>query len=185
MTRFAIALTSALALAACQSGPAGETDQVPEDEGADEVVGALLQPLRPGLWELRETVGDVASATISSEEREEIEADPANRGAARTVCLPPDYADRPPAAFWAGNETPCSYDEVTMTGGVVTATISCNATPGSLTLTIDGEYDETALDVASTSARRGTGADDVTVNGRIRGEWRGECEAEVIQSDDE
>ncbi|MBC2776464.1 DUF3617 domain-containing protein [Parasphingopyxis marina] len=136
------------------------------------------QPLRPGLWSLSETIGEVDQATMSGAQEAEIEADGDRRGNARTICLPVEYADRPPAEFWAGSGNACQYDEFRMADDALTARLTCNATPGSITLALDGSYSETGFDLAITTMRTGTGSENITVNGRLEGEWRRECTAE-------
>lgn len=179
--RTLFALTaSALALAACSGDEAADGD-VPADteivEGGVEQGEIPAQPLRPGLWELDESVGEVAEAGMRTEEEAEIEADPVRRGAARTVCLPDDYADRPHPDFWASGGNNCSYADFAMIDGELEGALECNATPGSLTLAFDGEYTDTGFDLAMTATRSGEG-EDVTVNGRLAGRWLRGCEAD-------
>lgn len=179
--RHLILLTaSAMALAACSGDEVADGD-VPADtevvEDGVEIGEVPAQPLRPGLWELDESVGAVAEAGMRGEEESEIEADPARRGAARTVCLPADYADRPHPDFWASDRNACSYGDFAMADGALEGTLTCNATPGTLTLDFDGDYSETGFDLAMTATRSGEGQ-DVTVNGRLEGRWLRACDAE-------
>lgn len=178
--RTLILLTAAAALAACSAE--SETD-LPADTPADtEVVeGGVEQgevparPLRPGLWEIAESVADVDAPPLRDREVAEMEDAPG--AAARTLCLPDDYADRPHPDFWAGEGNACAYEEFAMIGGELEGRLSCNATPGTLTLAFDGEYDATRFDLAMTAARSGEGA-DTAVEGRVRGRWLRACEAD-------
>ena len=172
MRTTALAMLPALALAAC-----GDAGTPPVDEGATAQL-PLVQPLRPGEWELDETVGEVDQATMRAAEEAAIEEDPATQGSARTVCLPADYADRPPPAFWAEHETPCEYRAWQLADGRLEASLVCNATPGTLTIALEGELSDTAFDLATTATRSGTGSDDVTVHGRTRGRWLGPCDGD-------
>lgn len=174
-----IPLIAIAPLAAC-GGNINEDDAPDTEvvENGGEVAEIDAQPLRPGLWALSETIGEVDQATMRGSEEAEIEEDPARRGAVRSICLPDDYADRPHPDFWAGSENACQYDDFTMADGELTATLTCNATPGTITLTLNGDYSATGFDLAMTTARRGTGSEDVTVNGRLEGEWMEACDPE-------
>lgn len=163
----------ALILAGCGESPDEETVQL--DPDTREPAAMATQPLRPGLWALSETIGEVDQTAMREEQEAEIEEDGDQRGEARTVCLPLDYADRPPAQYWSGDDNICDYDDFSAADGAISATLSCNATPGTLTVTIDGDYGATAFDTAMTVTRSGTGDDDITVSGRLEGEWLGEC----------
>lgn len=173
------------AAAAALAGCGGDPDQTvpPSTEVVEDGVETgrtPAQPLRPGLWEIEEHAGDVSQATMRAEEAEEIEG----TSTARTVCLPANYSDRPHADFWGGADNACAYDRFRMADGELEAALSCNATPGTITIALDGTYSETGFDLAATTTRSGSG-DDVTVNGRLLGSWRDDCTAEEAEGEEE
>lgn len=168
-----LSLACVALLAGC--GDSGSDDAVQLDPDPREPESMATQPLRPGLWELSETIGEVDQATMRAREEAEIEEDGHRRGETRTVCLPADYADRPPVEFWSGAGNVCAYDRFDAVEGDLGAALSCNATPGTVSVALDGAYGATEFDLAMTVTRTGTGDENITVDGRLEGEWLGEC----------
>lgn len=179
MRSYVVIALGAFALSGCGSNAGGVAQETDVIENGRQVGEHLAQPLRPGLWELAETIGEVDQTAMPHADELEVEDDGARRASARTVCLPAAYADRPQSTFWAGSGNACDYDRFEMADGALASSLSCNATPGTLTIALDGRYDATHFDLATTTARRDTGADDITVNGRLEGHWLGECDADA------
>jgi len=179
MTR---ALPLLLVLAACNQQPAAPVVQVPADGTVQTPVGtAVDRPaatrqdiLTPGQWELAQVTRSITGGNVTPEMRTAL----VGKTVAYDACIPADEAAAPDANFFAGGSTnECKYTDHDWKNGKVSATIACNATPGTITMTMNGTYDPTTMVADATMTTRGAESGDITQNVQLKGRRLGVCRA--------
>lgn len=159
MTRFAILAVSLMALAGCgeEPTPSNGATVAAENDNRAEAVAENADPnaFVAGKWETKQTIAS------------------ADGGAAVTQCLPAEAVKRPDANFFAGSDaSECKYDRYSMTDGKLSAAMTCNASAGSLRMTLEGHYTPTTY--ALTAHATPTGGQSTSA--RLEGTWLGACE---------
>jgi len=178
MTR-ALALLPFAILAACDQQPATPapkvgTVQTPVGVKVDRPAATSQDQLTPGQWELAGTTKSITGRKITAEMRMAM----VGKTAAYDSCIPADEAGLPDANFFAGGSTnECKYTDHDWKNGKLSATIACNATPGAITMTMNGTYDATTMVADATMITRGAEGADVTQNVVLRARRLGECRA--------
>ncbi len=168
-------------LAACGEG--APTSQAPAARGQARLGQEVARPvpsaatgdrLQPGQWTLTTRVRSVSGGNITPEMRQQI----TTRPAAYDTCIPADEARVPDANFFVGGSTnECKYGDHDMADGRLTATIACNATPGTVTTTMRGTYTATTLKAEATTVTSGTPEGDLKQTATLDARRIGECRA--------
>lgn len=165
-----LAVLPLLLLAACgertPKTPMGQDAPTPvASAGADD-------RLQPGQWTLTTRVRSISGGNVTPEMRRQI----TTRPAAYDTCIPADEARVPDANFFVGGSTnECKYRDHDMLGGRMTATIACNATPGTVTTTMRGTYTATLLEAEATTVTSGTPEGDITQTATLEARRLGDC----------
>jgi len=171
MIAFALA-----ALAACgpqQPSSQGKTVAQENDVRADAAAhGADPNALLAGRWETKQEMVGVAKAGLEAQSKREIAA----ASSASTQCLMTlAEGKRPDANFFAGGEeSECKYRSFRMRNGRLNATIICNATPGSITMTLSGNYTPTTYALDATAVTSGV-PNAMRTSAKLTGTWLGAC----------
>ena len=130
--------------------------------------------LQPGQWTLTSRVKSISGGKITPEMRGQI----TTRPGAYDTCLSATQAGVPDANFFVGGSTnECKYSNHDMANGRLTATIACNATPGTVTTTMRGTYTATVLEAEATTVTSGTPEGDITQHATLEARRLGECRA--------
>ena len=180
MTR---ALPLLLVLAACNQQPAAApvvqnaaegTVQTPVGTAVDRPAATRQDILTPGQWELAQVTRSITGGNVTSEMRTAM----VGKTVAYDACIPADEAAVPDANFFAGGSTnACKYTNHDWKNGKLSATIACNATPGAITMTMNGTYDPTTMVADATMTTRGAENGDITQNVQLKGRRLGACRA--------
>jgi hypothetical protein len=175
MVRTSMIALALAALAACgpqQPSSQGKTVAQENDVRADAAAkGADPNALLAGRWETKQEIVGVAKAGLEAQSKREIAA----ASSASVQCLPALSSKRPDANFFAGSsESECKYRRFSMRDGRLDATIVCTATPGSITMTLHGDYTPTSYALDATAVTSGV-PNVMRTNARITGTWLGAC----------
>jgi hypothetical protein len=161
-----------LALAACQQQP--QPTVAEQNRHRADVVAATSDPgaFRAGRWETKTEIGSVSNSGLNAQGRAELVA----QESALDQCLPTDEVRRPDANFFAGGDgSECQYTRFAMANGQLDATMSCTATPGTITLALAGTYTPTRYALDATATNSGTPGAPMTTTARLSGTWLGPC----------
>lgn len=180
MTR---ALPFFLVLAACNQQPAAApvaqasaegTIQTPLGTAVDRPAATRQDILTPGQWELAQVTRSITGGNVTPEMRTAL----VGKTVAYDACIPAEEAAAPDANFFAGGSTnECKYTSHEWKNGKLSATIACNATPGAITMTMNGTYDPTTMVAEATMTTRGAEGGDITQNVQLKGRRLGVCRA--------
>ena len=182
MMRPALWLFAVLPLAACQSESGTESDpdvqatNASVEEVAEQVREASEgeQFIRPGRW-----VSTVRFEEFSAPGIPEDAAEGMNRalGDAQSFenCLTEEETQRPNERFFAGADNQCRYENFTMGGGKIDATMRCTSAGGAAqVMRMQGSYSPDSYQLSTTSTVDGPGG-QMTMRMRIEAKRAGEC----------
>jgi len=179
MTR---ALPLLLVLAACNQQPAAPIAQAPADGTVQTPVGtAVDRPaatrqdiLTPGQWELAQVTRSITGGNVTPEMRTAL----VGKTVAYDACIPADEAAAPDANFLAGGSTnECKYTDHDWKNGKLFATIACNATPGAITMRMNGTYDPTTMVADATMSTTGADSGNIVQTTQLKARRLGACKA--------
>ena len=168
----------ALALAACNQGPAVHEENASVAEVQQEVAKATGGDsfVRPGLWESKVTIEEMSMPGMPAEMAAKM---PSFEGRIETgqSCLTPEEAKRPKEDFFAGDHKNCRYDHFTMAGGKIDAAMKCTVEQATQTMTMKGAYTADTYNMQmSMKAEGGQGYDaGMTMRMRVDAKRVGEC----------
>ena len=170
-TLFIAAVPLAL-LAGCQqqqrASVAAENDA--RAAAAAQAVNPAL--FKAGRWETKTDIQSVTGASMEASTKRDIVA----QKSALDQCLPADEVARPDANFFAGGDgSECQYSKFAMANGRIDATMSCTATPGTITMTLDGTYTPTSYRIDASAATTGVPGAPSNTTARLSGTWIGAC----------
>jgi hypothetical protein len=176
MVRTSMIALALAALAACgqqQPSSQGKTVAQENDVRADAAAhGADPNALLAGRWETKQEIVGVAKAGLDAQSKRDIAA---ASGASTQCLMTPEQGKRPDANFFAGgDESECKYRSFSMRNGRLDATIICNATPGSITMTLGGKYTPTSYALDATAVTSGV-PNAMRTSAKITGTWLGAC----------
>lgn len=183
--RHAFLLIALLPLAACgrdsepgtEGGPDVQATNATVEEVAEQVREASEdeQFIRPGKW-----VSQVRFDEMSAPGMPAGTADRMNEmlgtGQSFESCLTEEEARRPSERFFAGGDNQCRYENFTMGGGKIDATMRCTQDGSAQTMVMQGSYSPDRYDLRMTSRIEGEQG-DVRVRMRIDARRVGECDA--------
>lgn len=174
----ALAFVPFALLAACDRQPAAPppaangSAETPVGVKVDRPDATRQDILTPGQWELASTTRSLSGGQVTPEMRAQM----VGKTVAYDSCIPPDEAMLPDANFFAGGSTnECKYTDHDWTNGKLSATIACNATPGAITMTMNGRYDRTTMVADATMTTSGADNADVTQNVQLKARRIGDC----------
>ena len=178
MTR---ALPFLLLLAACNQAPASAPEAqasaaapAPVGTPVDRPSATRQDVLTPGQWELAQVTRSISGGNVTPEMRAAL----VGKTVAYDACIPADEAAAPDANFFAGGSTnECKYTDHDWANGKLSATIACNATPGTITMTMAGTYDPTTMVADATMVRTGAESGDITQKVQLKARRLGACRA--------
>lgn len=145
-----------------------------------EAAGRTADPnsFMPGKWETKQDIQAVHNANLNAESK----ADIRRTEASIDQCLPPEESKRPDANFFAGgDESECRYTKFAMQNGKLNATMSCTATPGTITMTLNGTYTPTSYALDATATTSGIPDAPSRTTAKLVGTWLGPCPDESKQ----
>ena len=168
LTRLSLALPLA-ALAACGEQASSVAEQ--NDARAQAAAQTVVDPnaLKPGRWETKTLITSLGGST--SEAREQANG----KESALDQCLPQKEARRPDSNFFAGGDSSeCQYTSFEMRNGRIDAKMSCTVTPGTVTMSLAGDYTPTSYALDATATTSGTPGGSTT-KAKLSGTWIGPC----------
>lgn len=182
--RILAGLAAAAALAACNSQPSVEAENVSGAEVLNELEasGAAAEAkLEPGRWRVSARVADVQVAGLAPEMAQAFEAMKA-RTTASEMCVRPEDAAKPdPKMFGADHPESCTFESFKMGGGTLKSVMRCTPPEGGqLVVRTDGTYSPLAYKVRTAiegEAQMGDRAEKLTMVTEVAGERIGPCEA--------
>jgi Protein of unknown function (DUF3617) len=171
-----IALPIALLASCKEQAPSIDAENKERAEAAAQ--RADPNALMPGKWETKQDIQAVHKAGLNAESKEDIR----RTEASIDQCLPPEEAKRPDANFFAGgDESECEYTKFAMQGGKLNATMSCTATPGTITMTLNGTYTPTSYLLDATATTSGIPDAPMRTTAKLVGTWLSACPDEAAQ----
>ena len=167
-----------LALVSACKEQSPSVDAQNKDRAAAAAETADPNSLLAGKWETKQDIQAVYKADLNAASKEEIR----KTSASLDQCLPPEEQKRPDANFFAGgDESECSYTEFAMRNGRLNATMSCTATPGTISMTLAGTYTPTSYALNATATTTGIADAPMRTTARLIGTWIGPCPNEESQ----
>ncbi|MDG2004167.1 MAG: DUF3617 domain-containing protein [Novosphingobium sp.] len=143
-----------LMLAACAAGSIMLTgcggDGAREDGAQTNEAAAPGGGPKAGQWESTITLGKVEVAEEDSELKEFFQS-AVGQTKTSTSCLTPEEAGKPNADFFQGEDSGCTYDKFSMSGGKVDSELSCEDGGSKMKVTMTGTYSEDSYEIASTA----------------------------------
>lgn len=169
MHKLLLIAASVLPLTACGGGGG-------ENAAADVAAEAKPPLMQPGEWEITHKVTGYNYDGLTAAEYQ------AKLGETVTAkaCITPETADRPDAAFLAGNRGDCSYDNLTATTGRLSATLTCQADGGTLNVLLDGSSRAEGLILAEQSTLTVDGKPTIRASADVTAKRLGDCPAETV-----
>ena len=176
--RFAAVLPF-LALAAC-----GESASVNETNASVEQVSQSVREasrdqglLRPGKWASTVTIQEMSIPGMPPQTAERMQEMIAQTRTAE-VCLTEEDAKRPSGDFFAAGEQ-CRYDNFTMRGGKIEATMRCSQDEVTQVMQMSGTYSPNSYEMRMRSTTEGGPAGaPMTLEMEVESQRVGECDAE-------
>lgn len=160
-----------LALAACN----GEDDSIADEQRERAEAAAASadgELLLPGRWETKSRLTATDRTDISEEEKAAL----IGQDVALDQCLPADEAARPDPNFLiASDVSECEYERFEMADGIISATLACTATPGEVTMNLDGTYTPTSYAIEALATTTGIPGPNVNSSATLSGTWLGDC----------
>jgi hypothetical protein len=182
MVRIGLLSIVLLPLAACGSDsdrpnePDVQATNATVEEVAEQVreAGAGDQFIRPGKWvsELRFEEMAVPGMPAGTTDRLN---DMIAGGQSFESCLTEEQARRPSEQFFAGRNNNCRYENFTMDGGRIDATMRCTQDGAQQVMQMEGDYSPDSYNLRMTSRVRGNDG-DMRVRMRIDAKRVGDCD---------
>lgn len=184
--RLAIGLAGTLLLAGCGSGDADKgggsvaLENASIGEARTQARDALK--LQPGQWEVAVNIVKVDIPGAPPEVAGAMGEAMGKRGRTLSHCITPEEASRPPEEMMGGDSGQCRYENFTMAGGRINATMLCRAGQGDgeTRMVMAGAYSPTSYDMDLTMTLSGamvpTGQ-AMTMQAKQTARRTGECSA--------
>jgi hypothetical protein len=136
--------------------------------------------LQPGQWDVAVNMTKVEIPGAPPEVAQALGGAMAKQARTFSHCLTPAEANRPPADVIGGESNgQCRYDNFSMAGGRMNATMICNAADGNQTrMTLTGTYTATSYDMGMDMRMSGAGVPGgkgMNVQARTTGKRTGAC----------
>ena len=172
--------TAALVLGACNKSPKIDAKNATPAEVAQQVreSGADQSTVRPGLWQSKVTIEKFEVPGMPPEMAGRMKAMMAeNQPHDFETCLTAEDVKRPKEDFFAGKKSECRYENFTMGGGKIDATMHCgkgNTMQMAGTYSPDSYQMQTSMKAAPDRPDAGSG---MQMQMRIESRRVGECSA--------
>ena len=176
-SRAAFPIILAFSLAACGSDPAVNETNASVEEVSEKVREASRDQglVRPGKWVSTVTIENVSMPGMPPEMAERMKAMLAQSRTAET-CLTEEEAQRPKEDFFAANEN-CRYDQFTMSGGKIDATMRCEQEGATQVMQMTGTYSPNSYEMRMRSTTAGgAGAEAMSLEMKVDAERVGKCD---------
>ena len=142
MKTILLCIACAVALSGCDMLPKAEAKGTNSELVRDMRGSAADQTgMRPGLWQSKVTIEKFDMPGMPPEMASSMMTMMAeNQGHDFQTCLSPADVKRPKEAFFAGKENQCRYDQLSMAGGKIDATMHCGQGGNPQTVWVAGTY---------------------------------------------
>lgn len=168
--RHGIAAMAALLLAACGGQGEGGNESAGEKAAAGGG-GAAAAAFQPGLWEITTQVLNMSGPNIPQGVTM-----PTPPPTTVRTCMTPEQAGQPGANFFTGSGESggCTYENNSMAGGRIAATVQCNNEGGTMRSNMSGQFTATSFEL---DQQVETTAQGMTMNieSRTSGRRVGDC----------
>ncbi len=161
VSAFALPVAFLLPLAACGSQPTVSATNASAAEVQEKLAAATSGgnaiTLEPGRWEGAMTMHEMDIPGIPPAVREQMKA---QMGADRSFanCVTPEDVKEQKALFTGdADDKSCKYDNFTLAGGRIDATLTCNRPEGRMTMTMAGTYSPQSYRMDMSSKTEGAG----------------------------
>ena len=177
MTRnISIAALPLVLLAACaeQQPQRHQASVAAENDARAASVAKAASPaiFQAGRWETKTSITSVSATAIDPASKREIVA----QESALDQCLPAEEVRRPDANFFAGGDgSECQYSKFEMANGRIDARMNCTATPGTITMKLDGTYTPTSYALNARATTTGVPGAPANTSAKLSGTWIGPC----------
>lgn len=172
-------IACALPLTACNQGPEvrEENASVAEVEKKVADAGGAAGFVRPGRWESKVTIEEMAIPGMSAEASRQMAG---LQGQVQTSfsCLSEEDVKRPKEDFFTGENKNCRYDRFTMADGKIDAVMKCTDERASHTMTMQGSYSPTTYNMRMSMQGEGAGAAGMAMKMRVDAKHAGQCTGE-------
>jgi len=143
------------------------------EEPQKKATPAAAVKLQPGQWE---TTVEVTNLSMSDKSP----AAPGIIGKKTTVsnCITPEQVEKPEAALFTGGSSNCKYDNLYMSDGRLSSSMTCTqpGRSGNSSSMVDGSYTATTFD-ATVETQTYSGSHDFKMDAKVSGHRIGECTA--------
>ncbi len=163
---------AALALAACGGG-GEENAEGGNGTAAASGGGSASVSLQPGQWEITTTVASINVPNLPPGATPPLPPPSPVRS-----CLTPEQAAQPTAGFiaGAGENGGCTYENSSMSGGRIEATVQCNAGGATMRSVMNGQFAPESFEVTQRATTSAEGM-NMEMESRTTGRRVGDCPA--------
>ena len=178
MKYFVAAIAFLPLLSGCKVAGSDDEDSV-AGESAAEVAAAMskgrVASLKPGLWESKLTVKEIAVPGVASGRKEKMVARVEKNGT-HERCLSAKEAKAPPADLFVKNAQECRYSHFEVVGGKATIALSCRmASVGAIDMDLSGPITPDAYIFDADIALRLPMIGTVPIKASLTSSHKGEC----------
>lgn len=168
-----IALSAALALAACSSEKAVTATDASVSDVAKKVAGSGLK-FNPGRWESSMKFVKLEMEGMPPEAKEMM-AKIMGKDRTFASCLTKEEAEKPAAKFFGQADERCKYDTFSMGGGKIDAKMTCKAEQGTQTMTMAGSYTPDTYEMTMSINGQGMESKPMSMTMALTAKHSGEC----------
>ena len=178
----ACALSSSLALTACNREPEVRASNASVEEVASKVAsaGGVDSFVRAGKWSSTVTIDEMSAPGMPPQAAAQMKSMMAKSHNVES-CLTPEEAKKPKPDFFSGKDNGCRYDNFTMAGGKIDMTMRCSGGHAMGTGTImhmTGTYAPDAYHMAMENhVETGTKVGTMVMKMHVDAKRIGECDA--------
>lgn len=169
------ATLGALALGGCQKSKTVVAENASVEDVASKVGTANAMHMQPGRWESTYKLEKLDITGMPPQAREMMQRQMDTLHTV-TSCLTPEQAARPPADFFNGDKSGCTFEHFAMAGGAIDARMNCKRPQGQMTMSVSGTYDGKSYIMHTSGVSEMPGGRTMTVASTMTGRRTGACD---------
>jgi len=172
-------LASALAMSACNKGPAVELHNATGNQVAKAVVQSGVMSgdtmVRPGLWQSKTIVEEMNMPGIPAQYAAQMKQSIAqHRNETSSHCIKPEDVKKPKEDFFGADKS-CKYDHFTMGGGKIDVAMVCHQEESTQKMNVSGSYTPTSYSLDTSMTGSGGQENGMSMKMHVDSQRVGEC----------
>jgi hypothetical protein len=177
MTRIAIPMLAALALAACNQEPSVSITNATPEEAAKQVAAAgVVSTIKPGQWETKAELTEIEMPGMTPEMKAAGLKKAKEKPTVHSYCVDEEEAKKPGAGLFTGEDNrSCTYRKLEMSGGKMDMTLACPGQGGTMTMSVAGTF--TPETVTAVTEMKSEGQLAMRMKANVTSRRTGDCAA--------